>query len=141
MKSGIYFRYVMDRLDLFYALFLAGSIFYSCQHAIHQNNNGIIIPKFGYVRVDSSGPQNPWAKIAGDLTGNGQMGIIIGGQNGSLVWYNYPQWDKHLIVEGGYKTVDGEVGDLNNDGYMDVVMGGLFWYENPDKLDENPDQS
>jgi len=47
------------------------------------------------------------------------------------VWYAYPNWSKALITEGGYKTVDGELGDVDGDGDLDVVMGGLFWYENP----------
>jgi hypothetical protein len=35
------------------------------------------------------------------------------------------------IAEGGYKTVDGEAGDIDGDGDLDIVMGGLIWYENP----------
>lgn len=81
--------------------------------------------------VDSDGPANPWAKIIADIDGDGMNDIIIGGQKGPLVWYRYPDWSKHLIIEGGYQTVDGETGDMDNDGDLDVVMGGLFWYENP----------
>lgn len=86
---------------------------------------------FQHTVIDSLGPENPWAKIIGDIDGDGAGDIIIGGQNGPLVWYQYPDWEKFLIVEGGYETVDGEAGDIDDDGDLDIVMGGLFWYENP----------
>jgi hypothetical protein len=36
-----------------------------------------------------------------------------------------------MIATGGYRTVDGEAGDIDGDGDLDIVMGGLIWYENP----------
>lgn len=86
---------------------------------------------FRHVVVDSNGPRDPWAKIVGDIDGDGFEDIIIGGRKGPLVWYEYPRWTKAVIAEGGYRTVDGEVGDVDGDGDLDVVMGGLIWYENP----------
>ncbi|MHC4166433.1 MAG: FG-GAP repeat domain-containing protein [Planctomycetota bacterium] len=86
---------------------------------------------FDHVIVDREGPKDPWAKILGDIDGDGFADIVIGGRRGPLVWYSYPNWSKALITEGGYKTVDGELGDVDGDGDLDVVMGGLFWYENP----------
>ncbi|KPK44127.1 MAG: hypothetical protein AMJ65_03860 [Phycisphaerae bacterium SG8_4] len=86
---------------------------------------------FDHVIVDREGPKDPWAKILGDIDGDGFADIVIGGRGGPLVWYAYPNWSKALITEGGYKTVDGELGDIDGDGDLDVVMGGLFWYENP----------
>jgi len=86
---------------------------------------------FDHVIVDRDGPKDPWAKILGDIDGDGFTDIVIGGRQGPLVWYAYPNWSKALITEGGYKTVDGELGDVDGDGDLDVVMGGLFWYENP----------
>ncbi|MHC4440205.1 MAG: FG-GAP repeat domain-containing protein, partial [Planctomycetota bacterium] len=53
------------------------------------------------------------------------------GRRGPLVWYAYPTWSKAVIADGGYRTVDGELGDMDGDGDLDVVMGGLIWYENP----------
>lgn len=86
---------------------------------------------FRHIIVDSNGPKDPWAKMLGDINGDGFVDIIIGGRRGPLVWYAYPHWTKSVIAEGGYQTVDGEVGDIDSDGDLDVVMGGLIWYENP----------
>ena len=86
---------------------------------------------FSHVILDNEGPKDPWAKIIGDINGDGFLDVIIGGRNGPLVWYSYPNWTKTTIAEGGYKTVDGEAGDVDGDGDLDVVMGGLIWYENP----------
>ncbi|MFC2124187.1 FG-GAP repeat domain-containing protein [Bacteroidota bacterium] len=103
--------------------------------------NSITPVKFDYIQVDTSGPENPWAKISGDLDNDGVNDIIIGGQKGPLVWYKYPDWTKYEIVKGGYNTVDGEAADIDSDGDLDIIMGGLFWYENPGNLAEMPDQS
>jgi hypothetical protein len=86
---------------------------------------------FDHVVVDKHGPRDPWAKIIADIDGNGFDDIVIGGRDGPLVWYAYPNWKKTVIAQGGYKTVDGEAGDVDRDGDLDIVMGGLIWYENP----------
>lgn len=86
---------------------------------------------FNHVVLDNEGPKDPWAKILGDINKDGFLDVIIGGRNGPLVWYCYPNWTKTIISKGGYKTVDGEAGDVDGDGDLDIVMGGLIWYENP----------
>jgi hypothetical protein len=85
---------------------------------------------FERVAIDDS-IKNPWAKIIADIDKDGFADIVIGGQTGPLAWYKYPQWTKSVIAEGGYRTVDGEAGDIDGDGDLDIVMGGLIWYENP----------
>lgn len=87
--------------------------------------------RFDRLVVDSEGPKDPWAKILADINADGFTDVIIGGRKGPLVWYAYPNWDKHVITDGGYNTVDGEAGDIDGDGDLDIVMGGLIWYENP----------
>ena len=57
--------------------------------------------------------------------------MVIGGQDGPLVWYRNPTWAKSVIAPGGYATVDGEAGDVDGDGDLDLVLGGVVWYENP----------
>ena len=53
-----------------------------------------------------------------------------------LIGYKNPSWKQYPITDGGYNTVDGEAGDIDNDGDFDIVLGGLFWYENPGKLSQ-----
>jgi hypothetical protein len=93
--------------------------------------------RFNHVIIDREGPKDPWAKIIGDIDGDGFNDVVIGGRQKPLVWYAYPDWSKAVIAEGGYKTVDGELGDVDGDGDLDVVMGGLIWYENP-RPDSDP---
>ena len=95
---------------------------------------------FNHVIIDNTGPKDPWAKITGDINGDGFEDVAIGGRQGPLVWYAYPAWSKSVIADGGYNTVDGEMGDVDGDGDLDVVMGGLIWYENP-RPDGNPAKS
>lgn len=87
---------------------------------------------FERIEVDPTPPPNPWIKIVGDINNDGKPDIIVGGQNGPLVWYENPIWNKTVISVGGYSSVEGAVGDIDNDGDLDVIVGGTFWYENPE---------
>lgn len=85
---------------------------------------------FEQIVVDST-VQDPWAKIIADIDKDGFPDLVIGGRDGPLVWYRFPEWTKAVIADGGYRTVDGEAGDIDGDGDLDIVLGGLIWYENP----------
>ncbi len=86
---------------------------------------------FRHQIIESDGLNNPWAKILCDVNNDSKLDVVIGAQKGPLVWFENPSWKRRLITKGGYDTVDGEPGDIDGDGDMDIVMGGLFWYENP----------
>lgn len=88
---------------------------------------------FERVVVDERPPTNPWYKMAGDLNGNGKLDLIVGGSKGPLVWYAWPDWQKQKIADGGYNGVRGMTGDIDRDGHIDILMGGVVWFRNPGK--------
>lgn len=77
---------------------------------------------FRHVIVDNEGPKNTWQKTVGDLNGDGFPDLIAGGQaSGGLVWYESPNWVKHIIASGGGYGTDAEVADVDRDGHADVI--------------------
>jgi hypothetical protein len=110
---------------------IAASIFAVC--AIRISATGQV--PFERVVIDERPPTNPWYKMAGDLNGNGQLDIIVGGSQGPLVWYAWPDWQKRQIAAGGYNGVRGATGDIDRDGHIDILMGGVVWFRNPGKAE------
>ena len=94
---------------------------------------------FEHRLVAEQGPKDPWAKIIADINGDARPDVVVGGRGGPLVWYAWPDWTERIITKGGYKTVDGEAGDMDGDGDLDIVMGGLIWYENPRPKADTPE--
>ena len=105
-------------------LLLPGLLLLS-EHAVCQQVS------FHQTTIDANPPRNPWVKIVADFNQDGYADIAIGGAKGPFVWYEYPSWRKRLVTEECYSTVDGEAADIDRDGNIDIVLGGVIWLENP----------
>jgi hypothetical protein len=82
--------------------------------------------------IDDAPPSQPYYKMVGDLNGDKRPDIVVGGRAGPLVMYSGPQWKKSTIAEEGYNGgVNGELADIDGDGDLDIVMGGVVWFSNP----------
>lgn len=84
---------------------------------------------FTQMTLDPQPPSQPYYKMVGDLDGDGDRDVIVGGSKGPLVWYANPGWKKTTIAAGGWNGVNGEVADLDGDGDADLVMGGCWSME------------
>ena len=93
------------------------------------------VPTFKHVVIDATNPSDPHCKALGDIDGDGLLDGLAGSSSGNgLFWYEYPNWTKHPIRASGSWTTDMQVGDVDLDGDLDVVIpngSGIQWYENP----------
>jgi hypothetical protein len=90
---------------------------------------------FRHIVIDSDNPTYPHCKTVGDIDGDGFADVLAASAYGQgLHWYAYPNWTKHRIAGGSF-TTDMQVGDVDKDGDLDVVIPlggtGLVWFENP----------
>jgi hypothetical protein len=67
-----------------------------------------------------------------DLDRDGDLDFIVGEQRGRIFWYEYrtpDSWLRHELGAESPSDVGGAALDVNGDGWVDFVTGGV-WYEN-----------
>jgi hypothetical protein len=79
--------------------------------------------------VDGSSPSNPFQKSIADLNGDALPDLIVAGQSGPVVWYQAPGWTKRTISSTASSESGSAVGDIDGNGWVDVVVGKT-WYQN-----------
>jgi hypothetical protein len=89
-------------------------------------------------------PNGHKPKVIADFANNGfhSIGVASAGQGFKL--YTYPDWVPYLITSysNGSGDEDAQAVDINGDGALDIVIGGLngntYWLENPLMTGRNP---
>ena len=91
------------------------------------------------VSVTQSAPSDPWEKAMADLSGDGQVDLIIGGPTGPLKMYVYPDWSEVTITgSGSYDSACGiAAADIDNDGDNDVTYGDFAAIGDEDLFDRH----
>ena len=84
------------------------------------------------VVVAATAPRDPWMKDIADLNGDKKPDLVVSGATGPVVWYRNPDWTPTTIAATADSQSGSAVGDIDDDGDPDVVVG-TTWYENVDR--------
>jgi hypothetical protein len=90
-----------------------------------------------HIIIDPNPPKDPHVKALGDINLDGFIDVVVASSDGGpLVWYEYPNWYKHVIAPSGGWSTDGKLADIDGDGDLDIVISDLRvhrleWFENP----------
>lgn len=87
--------------------------------------------KHHYIDTELSGTLYGQTALA-DVDGDGVQEFIIGQKNGPIYWYDYISpdcWERHLLGLDSPSDVGGVALDVDGDGHIDFVTGGV-WYRN-----------
>ncbi|MCU1260341.1 MAG: hypothetical protein JWO80_3226 [Bryobacterales bacterium] len=89
-------------------------------------------------------PNGHKPKVIGDFANDGHAGFgALSGSQGFRL-YKYPNWTSQLITNYSHAggDEDAQAVDINGDGALDIVVGGLsgytYWLENPLKHGADP---
>lgn len=89
--------------------------------------------EFRHRFIDRNLPGNNWAQTdLADLDKDGRLDYITGQSRGPIYWYaqeSLDRWTRHTLGEQSPSDVGGAALDVDGDGWIDFIAGGV-WYRN-----------
>jgi hypothetical protein len=88
---------------------------------------------FKHSYIDRELPGDCYGQTAlADIDNDGVLEFVTGQKLGSIYWYDYEgeeRWSRYLLGENSPSDVGGIALDVDGDGWMDFIAGGV-WYKN-----------